>query len=109
MTKDKQTAIRNLLFRASSVYPECKLTDEGIDVYCGILQEYDLECIGLSIKECIKTLKFFPKVSEIIEHAQPFIKRKTLVITDQRYNDADFMRKQDDLRRENKNEQKREA
>lgn len=95
----KTTIYRKLLFRLVSAYPECKITDLGIDAYIDILQEYDQECIALSMRECIRKLKFFPKVAEIIENAQPFLKRKTLVITDSRFNDADFMREQDKINR----------
>ena len=79
---------------------------EGISVYCDLLEDIELEILALSIKECIKTIKFFPKVSEIIEKSKPFINRKTLVLSDEKFSEVEFWRKQDELRRSENTEAK---
>lgn len=73
MNEEKQTKIKKLLFKLSGVFPDRKLSTEGINTYCEFLVEYDVTILTQAVKECVKTLRFFPTIAEITEKVQPFL------------------------------------
>jgi hypothetical protein len=90
------------------VLQDKEITSEFIDVYYEFLKDIDEKSFIESMKECIKTRRFFPTIAEIRERAEPFIKEKKRTILTLPDNYDDIMREEDKKRRDKKGEEKKE-
>jgi hypothetical protein len=61
------TDIRKILMAFSVTFPDRKLTQQGIDIYCDLLRDLDIEFLITASKELMTKNKFFPAISEIRE------------------------------------------
>jgi transcription-repair coupling factor (superfamily II helicase) len=59
--------IRKILMVLAAAFPDRKLDQVGIDLYCEMLKDIDTEFLGLAAKEILGSNKFFPAISEIRE------------------------------------------
>ena len=50
-----------------AMFPECRLDSKGLRLYATALNEYPAQKIRFAMHKLIKTSKFFPRVSDIID------------------------------------------
>lgn len=50
-----------------AIFPDCKLTKEGVKLYADILEDKPAEKVAVVMKKLCKTSKFFPRIADIVE------------------------------------------
>lgn len=72
--------VEKVIFKLSAVLPDRKLLAEAIDVYAEMLDPLNDDVLVETTKELLKKCRFFPTIAEILETAEPIIKRKQLLL-----------------------------
>lgn len=50
-----------------AIFPDCKLTKEGVKLYAEVLEDKPAEKVAVVMKKLCKTSKFFPRIADIVE------------------------------------------
>ena len=84
----KEEFVKGLKFLSIAYNKE--FDKEKAEVWYSMLEEYNYETYKNALKEIVKTNKFLPSVSEIIEYCNKTIQNKTLDIIENMKNNGYF-------------------